>query len=159
MLPFTHLKWPEMRPIALELITRIHEGHARRQFSIPAVDFARVFAPGAHERELAKVAGRGDIQFTASAPDGGTFTLAPGERAVFDLGREALVMRIPARMSGRYRIRPGAFHIEFSKGEELEGCKRLLLLVCNRVISVDVSSTRVDVRLPGHIFDLCVEFE
>ncbi len=68
-------------------------------------------------------------------------------------------MRIPERMSGSYKIRPSAFQIEFNSGEELEGCKRLFVLICNRVIGVDVSDERVDVRLPGKLFDLCVEFE
>ena len=148
-----------MRGVALELIGKMHEGHGRGRFSIAVVDFARVFAPGARESELAKVAERGDIHFMRQGESGGTFTLAEGARAMFDLGREGLVMRIPARMSGRYLIRPHAFNIEFNKGEELEGCKRLLMLICNRVVSVDVSSARVDVRLPGRIFDLCVEFE
>jgi hypothetical protein len=156
---FNHLKWPEMRGVALELITRMHEGHARGRFAIPVVDFVRIFAPGADSAELSKVAERGDLRFTADSADGGTFTLAEGERALFDLQRESLVMRIPVRMSGRYEIRPHAFHVAFNRGEELEGCKRLFLLVCNRVLSVDVSHERVDVRLPGRIFDLCVEFE
>ena len=43
--------------------------------------------------------------------------------------------------------------------EELEGCKHVLTLVCNRILSVDVSSERVDVHLPSKLFDLCVEFQ
>jgi hypothetical protein len=147
-----------MRGVTLELIARMHEGHGRGRFSIPVVDFARVFAPGARESELLKVAARGDIHFMADDADGGTFALAEGARAAFDLGRDGLVMRVPARMSGSYKVRAEAFSIKFNKGEELEGCKRLLVLVCNRVVSVDVSSVRVDVHLPGRIFDLCVEF-
>lgn len=146
--------------MAIELIRRMHEGHATGQgFSIPVVDFARIFAPGAPAAELEKVAERGDINFAPLSQSGGTFTLAEGPRALFDLGREGLVMRVPVRMSGRYTLRPDAFHIEFNKREELEGCKRLLMLVCNRVLSVEVSSSRVDVRLPSRFFDLCVEFE
>lgn len=155
---FNCLKWPEMREVALELIARVHEGHGRGRFSIPVVDFARVFAPGASETELLKVAERGDIHFTAQGESGGAFTLAPGARATFDLGREGLVMRVPERMSGQYEVRARAFNIKFNKGEELEGCKRLLILVCHRVVSVEVSSARVDVHLPSRIFDLCVEF-
>lgn len=155
---FNCLKWPEMREVALELIARMHEGHGRGRFSIPVVDFARVFAPGAGETELMKVARRGDIHFTAKNAGGGTFTLAAGPQATFDLGREGLVMRIPARLSGNYEVRAHAFNITFNKGEELEGCKRLLILVCNPVVSVDVSSVRVDVHAPYRIFDLCVEF-
>ena len=156
---FNCLKWPEMRDVALELIKRMHDGHARGQFSIPVVDFVRVFSPHAQQSELTKVSERGDLQFSADSPAGGSFTLTQGERALFDLHREGLVLRIPVRMSGRYTIRPDAFRVEFNRGEELEGCKRLFLLVCNRVVSVDVSSARVDVRLPSRIFDLCVEFE
>jgi hypothetical protein len=156
---FSCLKWPEMRPVTLKLIERMHEGHASGPFSIPVVDFVRVFAPGAQERELAKVAERGDIQFTPNGASGGAFKLAEGAPATFDLGREGLAMRVPARMSGHYRIRPSAFHIKFKSGEELEGCKRLLVLICNRVVGVDVSTKRVDVRLPSKLFDLCVEFE
>jgi hypothetical protein len=156
---FSCLKWPEMRAVTLKLIKRMHEGHARGQFSIPVVDFVRVFAPGANESELAKVAERGDISFIANGASNGKFRLAEGARATFELGREGLAMRVPARMSGHYEIRPSAFHIEFERGEELEGCKRLLMLVCNRVVSVDVSSERVDIHLPGKLFDLCVEFE
>lgn len=156
---FGCLKWPEMRPVTLRLIERMREGHARGRFSIPVVDFVRVFAPGAEESELAKVAERGSINFAATGERGGTFRLAEGPRATFDLGREGLAMRVPERMSGGYEVRPDAFRINFKAGEELEGCKRLFVLVCNRVISVDVSSERVDVRLPGKLFDLCVEFE
>jgi hypothetical protein len=156
---FNCLKWPEMRGVALELIARVHEGHAHGRFSIPVVDFVRVFAPQAEANEMAKVATRGQIEFVAASASDGTFTLAEGERALFDLGREGLVMRIPARLSGRYRVLSGAFHIEFNRGEELEGCKRILLLVCHRVVSVDVSGERVDVHLPSKLFDLCVEFE
>ena len=157
---FSCLKWPEMRPVTLELIKRLHEGHALGgQFSIPVVDFARVFAPGAQTAELEKVAERGDIRFTPQSERGGTFQLAEGVAATFDLGREGLAMRIPARMSGSYEVRPSAFQIKFNTGEELEGCKRLVILICNRVVSVDVSSERVDVRLPSKLFDLCVEFE
>jgi hypothetical protein len=156
---FSCLKWPEMRTVTLKLIERMHEGHARGQFSIPVVDFVRVFAPGAQESELAKVARRGDINFIADGASGGKFRLAEGGRATFELGREGLAMRVPARMSGHYEILPSAFHIEFNRGEELEGCKRLLMLVCNRVVSVDVSSTRVDIHLPSKLFDLCVEFK
>ncbi len=148
-----------MREVARELVARMHKGHARGDFSIPVVDFARVFAPGAPASELEKVAARGDLNFKRAGENGGTFKLAEGTRALFDLGREGLVMRIPERMSGTYTLTSGAFHIEFNKGEELEGCKRLLLLVCNRVRAVDVSASRVDVHLPSKIFDLCVEFE
>jgi hypothetical protein len=156
---FSCLKWPEMRPVTLQLIKRMHEGHALGRFSIPVVDFARLFAPGAQSEELEKVAVRGDIDFTATNESGGTFRLDEGKRATFDLGREGLVMRVPERMSGSYGIRPSAFEIEFKSGEELEGCKRLVMLICNRVVGVDVSSERVDVRLPSKLFDLCVEFE
>ena len=123
------------------------------------VSVVRVFAPGAKEAELEKVAERGDIHFQADSAGGGTFQLAEGPRATFDLGREGLAMRVPERMSGRYLIRPSAFQITFKGGEELEGCKRLFVLVCNRVVSVDVSSERVEVHLPSKLFDLCVEFE
>ncbi len=156
---FDCLKWPEMRGVALELIAAMHQGHLRRTpFSIPVVDFVRVFSPGAVEAELAKVARRGEIQFRPDAKNGGSFSLAGGARADFDLRREGLVLRIPERMSGRYELRPEAFHIEFKRGEELEGCKRILLLICHRVVSVDVSGERVEVHLPSKIFDLCVEF-
>lgn len=156
---FSCLKWPEMRPVTLELIKRMHDGHAEGSFSIPVVDFARVFAPGAQKAELAKVAKRGDIHFTSRSESGGIFQLAKGTPATFELGREGLAMRVPARMSGSYEIRPSSFQIDFKPGEELEGCKRLLVLICNRVVSVEVSNERVDVRLPSKLFDLCVEFE
>ena len=148
-----------MRPVTLELIARMHEGHAGGSFSIPVVDFVRVFAPGASAAEMEKVAARGRIHFERTGAGGGKFRLAEGPEATFELGREGLAMRVPARMSGAYEIRPSSFHITFNKGEELEGCKRLFVLVCNRVVSVDVSSERVDVRLPSRLFDLCVEFE
>jgi hypothetical protein len=156
---FSCLKWPEMRAVTLKLIERMADGHALGQFSIPVVDFVRVFAPGAIESELEKVAERGDINFRAEGDKGGQFQLATGTRASFDLGREGLVMRVPERMSGHYEISPNAFHIEFNRGEELEGCKRVMMLICNRVVSVDVSSERVEVHLPSKLFDLCVEFE
>jgi hypothetical protein len=108
---------------------------------------------------MAKVALRGDIHFTAKTKTGGTFKLAEGPQATFELGREGLAMRIPARMSGKYAVNASAFKIQFNEGEELEGCKRLFVLVCNRVVSVHVSGERVDVRLPSKLFDLCVEFE
>ncbi len=155
---FLKFKWPEMRSVALELISRMHAGHARATFQIPVVDFARVFAPGANDTELQKVAARGDIHFVADDVNGGTFMLAEGARAAFDLGREGLMLRIPARMSGRYLVHREAFSIDFNRGEELEGCRRIFLLVCNRVVGVDVSSERVDVRMPSRMFDLCVEF-
>jgi hypothetical protein len=148
-----------MRPVALELIQRMHEGHAGGRFSIPVVDFARVFAPGARKAELMKVAERGDIHFTPRSESGGVFRLAEGPPATFDLGREGLAMRVPARMSGVYEVRPSSFQIKFNSGEELEGCKRLLVLICNRVVGVEVSGERVNVRLPSKLFDLCVEFE
>lgn len=156
---FGCLKWPEMREVTIKLIERMHEGHARKDFSIPVVEFVRVFAPGAIKSELDKVAERGDIHFRADSEKGGTFELAVGARATFELGREGLAMRVPERMSGKYEIRPSAFRITFKEGEELEGCKRLFALICNRVISVDVSDKRVDVHLPSKLFDLCVEFE
>ncbi len=156
---FLNFKWPEMRSVALELISRMHAGHARETFQLPVADFARVFAPGANDAELQRVAARGNINFVADNASGGTFTLAEGARAAFDLGREGLVLRIPARMSGRYEIHMEAFSINFNRGEELEGCRRIFLLVCNRVVGVDVSSARVDVRMPSRMFDLCVKFE
>ena len=156
---FNCLKWPEMRAVALDLIARMQEGHARGRFRIPAVDFLRVFAPGASDEELAKVAERGDINFTADSSEGGSFTLEEGERAVFDLRREGLVMRVPARLGGRYEILADSFRVNFKRGEELEGCKRLVALVCNRVRSVEVTPQRVDVHLNVKMFDLCVEFE
>jgi hypothetical protein len=158
MPPFLRLKWPEMRPVAHELIARVHEGHARRTFSIPVVDFVRVFAPQADARELAKLRARGDLRFTADAPDGGTFALAPGARALCDLRREGLVIRVPARLEGRYTSAPQSFRVTFAPGAELEGCKRVLLLVCNRLTSVEITHERVDVRSHSRIFDLLVEF-
>jgi len=158
MLPFTRFRWPEMRSVALELVARVHEGHARGLFRIPAVDFVSIFSHDARPAELRKVAARGDLMFAAETDASGSFKLAEGERALFDLHREGLMLRIPERVSGRYLLRPGAFRVEFSEGEELEGCKRLLLLICNRVLSVDVSGERVEVRSPRRIFDLIVEF-
>ena len=159
MFPFTRLKWPEMRPVALELIARMREGHARGRFAIPVVDFVRVFSPKARDDELAKVSARGDLCFVADSSGGGAFALSEGERALFDLHREGLVLRIPTRVSGRYEILPDSFRVTFNRGEELEGCKGLFLLVCNRVVSVEVSSARLDVRLPSRLFDLCVLFD
>ncbi|HEX8180010.1 MAG TPA: hypothetical protein VF525_10750 [Pyrinomonadaceae bacterium] len=159
MLPFLRLKWPEMRPVAQGLIARVHAGHATNgRFTIPVVDFVRVFAPQADAAELEKLRARGDLNFTPAAPDGGTFTLAPGARALCDLRREGLVIRVPARLSGRYHVSPQAFRVSFTPGEELEGCKRLLLLVCNRLTSVEITDERVDVRSHSRVFDLLVEF-
>jgi len=155
---FNCLKWPEMRAVALDLIARMHEGHARDEFRIPAVDFLRVFAPGASDEELAKVAERGDIKFKADSSSGGSFTLEEGERALFGLRREGLFMRVPARLSGRYEILADSFRVRFKRGEELEGCKRLVALVCNRVRTIEVTPHRVDVHLNVKLFDLCVEF-
>ena len=158
MLPFARLKWPEMRPLAEELVERIHAGHAQGEFSMPVVDFVRVFAPNASEEELAKVGRRGALEFTSDSSDGGGFQLPEGDRATFDLGREGFVLRIPVRMSGRYEIYAGGFRVRFNEGEELEGCKRLFLLVCNRVITVDVTTERIYAHAPVKLFDLCVEF-
>jgi hypothetical protein len=148
-----------MRASALALINNMHEGHPRGRFSIPVVDFVKIFAPGAQAAELAAVTERGDIHFVAETETGGSFTLAAGERALLDLRREGLVMRVPTRMSGKYELLPEAFRVTFKEGEELEGCKRILMLICNRVVSVDVSKTRVDVHLPNKLLDLCVEFQ
>jgi hypothetical protein len=156
---FRCLKWPEMRGAAVELIARVRGGHARGSFRIPVVDFLRVFSPGASEVELAKVAERGDLSFEADSDAGGRFTLAEGRRADFDLNREGLVMRVPRRLAGRYEVLPNSFRVEFDRGQELEGCKRLVVLVCNRVRSVEVTPRRVDVHLNVKMLDLCVEFE
>ena len=147
-----------MRAVALALVARVHEGHARGVFRLPVVDFVSVFSHDASPEELRKVRARGDLMFAAETATRGSFKLAEGERALFDLHREGLVLRIPPRVSGRYALRLGAFRVEFNAGEELEGCKRVLLLVCNRVLSVDVSGERVEVRSPRRIFDLLVEF-
>ena len=155
---FNCLKWPEMRGVALELIGRVHAGHAGGAFRVPVVDFVRVFSPGAGAEELRKVAERGDLEFEAESAAGGRFALAEGERALFDLHRDGLVMRIPRRVSGRYELLPDAFRVHFNRGEELEGCKRLLALVCNRVRTVEVTPRRVDVRLSVSVLDMCVEF-
>jgi hypothetical protein len=104
------------------------------------------------------VAERGDLLFAADAQDAGTFTLAEGERALFDLHREGLVIRVPRRVGGRYEILPEAFRVTFRRGEELEGCKRLGILICNRVTAVEVTPRRVDVHLPVKFLNLCVEF-
>ena len=106
---FTCLKWPEMGTVALQLIAHMHEGHAHAEFSIPVVEFVSIFSPSASVEELAEVAACGDLYFTADSPDGGTFTLAEGNHALFALHREGLVLRIPVRMSGQYELRPGAF--------------------------------------------------
>jgi hypothetical protein len=153
------LKWREMRTVALDLIGRMREGHLNKDFSIPLVDFTRVFAPKAPEAQLAGVSKRGEINFKAEGESTGSFTLPEGERALLDLGREGLVMRVPVRMSGTYLLQPDGFRIFFNEGEELEGCKKILLLVCNRVLSVDVTTSRVDVKLSNKILNLCVEFE
>jgi hypothetical protein len=158
MLPFLRLKWPEMRPVAHELIARVHAGHAARHFALPVVDFVRVFAPQADEGELLKLRARGDLNFKADAADGGTFALATGARAICDLRREGLVIRVPARLAGRYNVAPQSFRVAFTPGAELEGCKRVLLLVCNRLTSVEVTHERVAVRSHNRIFDLLVEF-
>lgn len=156
---FRCLKWPEMRGAALELIARVREGHARGRFQIPVVDFLRIFSPNALEAELAKVAARGDLRFEADSKNGGRFTLAEGRRADFDLNREGLVMRVPRKLAGRYELFSDSFRVDFNQGEELEGCKRLVVLVCNRVRSVEVTPRRVDVHLNVKMLDLCVEFE
>ncbi|MCV5180141.1 hypothetical protein OFC21_32500, partial [Escherichia coli] len=83
--------------------------------------------------ELDKVARRGDIHFVAEAEDGGGFRLATGESALFDLGRDGLVVKLPARpLSGTYGLLADGFRIQFARGEELEGCRRFFLLICHR---------------------------
>jgi hypothetical protein len=159
MAVFDSIRWPEMRPVALDLIQRMHEGNARGSFKIPLFDFSRVFAPNARESELVKVAKRGEIVFEASRDGVGRFRLPEGPQTLFDLGREGLVMRVPRRMSGTYELMPGGFRIIFKRGEELEGCKRIFVLVCNRVLSVKVTSKRVDVYLANRLLDLCVLFD
>lgn len=156
---FDCLKWPEMRPVALDLIARVREGHTRGEFSIPVVDFLSVFSPNASQAELAKVAERGDLLFRSDSATGGRFSLPEGERALFDLHREGFVIRIPRRISGRYEVGADSFRVIFDRDAELEGCKRLLMLVCNRVLSVEVTPRRVDVHLPVSMLNLCVEFD
>ena len=136
----------------------MQEGHTRRRFTIPVVDFVRVFAPQAAHKELAKLRARGDLTFTADAADGGAFTLATGERVLLDLQREGLFIRIPARLSGRYTVGAHSFRVAFTPGTELEGCKRLVVLVCNRLTTIEVADDRVDVRSHLRLFDLLVEF-
>jgi hypothetical protein len=148
-----------MRTVAVDLIDRMRKGHSNGSFSIPLVDFTRVFAPNASEAELTAVSNRGEIQFRAEGDSTGNFTLPEGKRALLDLGREGLVMRVPVRMSGNYLLQPNGFRISFNEGEELEGCKKILLLVCNRVLNVDVTTSRVDIKLSNKILNLCVEFE
>lgn len=126
---------------------------------MPVLDFVRVFAPDAAAEDSEKVSGRGDIRFVAERTDGGTFSLAEGERATVDLQREGLTLRVPERMSGKYEIGADTFRIEFNEGEELEGCKRILVLICNEVRSVEVSPKQVYVGFSSKMFDLCVEFE
>ena len=147
-----------MRAVALNLIARVHEGHADGVFRIPVADFVAVFSHDARAAELQKVRERGDLMFAAESDTRGSFKLAEGERAIFDLHREGLALRIPPKVSGRYSLRPGAFRVEFNAGEELEGCKRVVLLVCNRINSIDVSGARVEVRSHRRLFDLLVEF-
>ncbi len=160
MFPFTRLTWAEMRPLVHDLIRRMNAGHARGRFQLPVVEFVSVFAPGASDAELAKTRARGAIEFTADSATGGAFRLSAGAPALFELGRQNLSLRIPERMSGRYELYAGGFLIAFNDGEELEGCKRLLILVCNRVASVNVSTERVYLRaVKSRIFDLLVEFE
>lgn len=154
------LKWPEMRAVAIELIERMHMGHRAGSFQIPAVDFVRIFAPNANAAGMDKVAQRGDIHFIAEAEKSGSFRLATGERALFDLEREGLVVKLPARpLSGKYSLLADGFRIRFARGEELEGCRRLLLLICHRVVGVEVTRARVCVEMPTRLFDLCVEFD
>ena len=148
-----------MRAAALDLVARFHEGHARGVFRIPAADFVSVFSRDARPEELRKVRARGDLMFAAETDARGSFKAADGQRALVDLRREGLVIRIPERVSGRYTLRPGAFRVEFNAGEELEGCKRVVLLVCNRILSIDVSGARVEVRSPHRVFDLLVELQ
>ena len=147
-----------MRAAALELVARFHEGHARGVFRVPAADFVAAFSRDARPAELRKVRERGDLMFAAETGARGSFKAAEGERALLDLRREGLLIRIPERVSGRYFLRPGAFRVEFNAGEELEGCKRVVLLVCNRLVSIDVSGERVEVRSRQRLFDLLVEF-
>ena len=159
MFPFTRLKWAEMRPLVHDLIGRMHDGHARKTFSLPVVEFVSAFAPGADAGDLERTASRGSIEFTADAERGGAFRLPAGEPASFALGRENLSLRIPERMSGRYELYDGGFLVAFDDEEELEGCKRVLVNVCNRLESVNVSTERVYIRaVKSRMFDLLVEF-
>jgi len=129
------MKWQEMKPVAVELIRRMHAGHTGGEFAIPVIDFIGIFAPDAPAKELAKLEARGAITFLPEGKDGGTFTLAAGDIAYFDLGRDGLVIKIPKQMSGTYSL-PSAdsFRIDFTEGAELEGCKRIFILICNRVL-------------------------
>lgn len=159
MFPFTRLKWREMRPLAIDLIERLHAGHANAHFALPVVDFVRVFSPDAHASELLKIAARGSMSFVADGEQGGAFALAKGEQATFDLRREGFHLRIPPRMSGRYELYAGGFRITFTEGEELLGCKRVLVLICHRITSVDVTTTHVHTHAPHRMFDLLIEFD
>ncbi|MCP9494711.1 MAG: hypothetical protein MSG64_09675 [Pyrinomonadaceae bacterium MAG19_C2-C3] len=159
MFPFTRLKWREMRPLVLDLIERLHAGHRERHFALPVVDFVRVFAPDASADELAKVAARSSMFFVADGESGGAFTLAEGEQATFDLGRENFHLRIPPKMSGRYELFDSGFRITFTENEQLLGCKRILVLICHRITSVDVTTTHIHTHAPNRMFDLFIEFE
>ena len=82
-----------------------------------------------------------------------------GEPASFALGRENLSLRIPERMSGRYELYDDGFFVAFGDEEELEGCKWVLVNICNRLESVNVSRERIHIRaLKSRMFDLLVEF-
>ncbi len=159
MFPFTRLKWREMRPLVIDLIERLHKGHREPHFALPVADFVRVFAPDAPDAELAKVSLRGSMFFVSDSATGGAFALAEGEQATFDLGRDGFHLRIPTRMSGRYELYEDGFRITFTAGEELIGCKRLLILICNRVTSVDVTTTHVHTHATQSMFDLLIEFD
>ena len=159
MFPFTRLKWREMRPLVLDLIERLHEGHREPHFALPVIDFVRVFSPDASEDELTKVAARGSMFFVGDGESGGAFALAEGEQATFDLGRESLHLRIPPKMGGRYELFDGGFRITFTENEELMGCKRVLVLICHRILSVDVTTTHIHTHAPNRMFDLFIEFD
>jgi hypothetical protein len=89
MFPFTRLKWAEMRPLVLDLIARMTDGHAHGRFTLPVVDFVNTFSPDASEAELAKTRTRGAIEFVADTTTGGTFRLARARPHFLNSGAKA----------------------------------------------------------------------
>lgn len=159
MFPFTRLKWREMQPLVFDLIERISAGQSEPHFELPIADFARVFAPAAPEQEFDAVRARGSIFFVPDSPTTGAFALAEGAQATFDLGREGLHLRIPVKMNGVYEVFDDGFRITFNENAELLGCKRVVVLICNRVTSVDVTRRFVRANAAQKMFDLLIEFD
>lgn len=146
---------PELKPIAEQMISRVHGICTDGSGSIPLSDILGLF-PNIPPVIVSRIDGRGNIVFK----NGNLENTGNEEDIRFEADGRHMKVIIPQDIKGTYECFPNGFRLSFEQHYTIRGCTKILWAwPCTDLLKIYVSDERIFIDFDNNMADVTIRFE